>query len=100
MTSDLRKHQAGYTAGTREDNQRCMKPWARREPGPGVTDAWRTDRGGYRRCGTPLAIGALRGVTKATGTPVGLLHRPCPSRVRGHPGQVQPAGAVLDHTST
>jgi hypothetical protein len=56
MASDLRKHHARYTAGTREDNQRYMKPWARREPGPGGTDdIWRTDRGGYRRSGTPLA---------------------------------------------
>lgn len=56
MASELRKHQAGYMAGTREDDQRYMALWARRGPGPGVTDAWRTDRGGYRRCGTPLAI--------------------------------------------
>jgi hypothetical protein len=26
----------------------------------------------------------------------GLLHRPSPGRVRGHPGQMQPSGAVLD----
>jgi hypothetical protein len=34
----------------------CCGPGESR--GPQGTDAWRTDRGGYRRCGTPLAIGA------------------------------------------
>lgn len=35
-------------------------------------------------------------VTQVHGEVAGLLHRPCPGRVRGHPGQVQSSGAVLD----
>jgi hypothetical protein len=60
MASDLHKHEAGYMAGTRQDSLRYMVLWARREPGPVGTDTWRTDRGGYRRSGTPLALAAFR----------------------------------------
>ena len=35
-------------------------------------------------------------VTQVHGEVAGLLHRPCPGRVRGHPGQAQSSGAVLD----
>ena len=35
-------------------------------------------------------------VTQVHGEIAGLLHHPCPGRVRGHPGQVQSSGAVLD----
>ena len=35
-------------------------------------------------------------VAQVHGEVAGLLRRPCPGRARGHPGQVQPAGAVLD----
>ena len=35
-------------------------------------------------------------VPQVHGEVAGLLHRPSPGRVRGHPGQVQPSGAVLD----
>jgi hypothetical protein len=35
-------------------------------------------------------------VTQVHGKVAGLLRRPRPGRSRGHPGQVQPAGAVLD----
>lgn len=41
MAPELRKRQAGYTAGTREVDQRYMRPWARGEPVPGE----RTDSG-------------------------------------------------------
>jgi len=42
MLPDLHKHEAGYIAGTREVDQWYMALWARREPGPKVTDIWRT----------------------------------------------------------
>jgi hypothetical protein len=35
-------------------------------------------------------------VTEVYGEVTGLLHRPCPGRVRGYSGQVQPVSAVLD----
>lgn len=60
MASDLHKHEAGWTAGTHGDGLKYMVPWARREPGPEGADAWRTDREGYPRYGTPLGIRAFR----------------------------------------
>ena len=57
----------------RKVDQRYMKLWARRGPGPGVTDVWGTDRGGYRRSGTPLALGACGGVAEAAGGPLGRI---------------------------
>jgi len=35
-------------------------------------------------------------VTEVHGEVAGLLHRRCPGRARGHPGQVHLAGAMLD----
>jgi hypothetical protein len=54
---------------------------ARAEP-PG-RDVWRTDHGGYRRSGTPLAIAGPAGVTKAASTPFSDATGPAPSRRPG-----------------
>ena len=70
MASDLRKREAGYTAGTREVDQGSMKPWARRKPGPGA----RTDSGqaaaGIGGAAHRLLLG-LRGAAKAVCAQVG-----------------------------
>jgi hypothetical protein len=55
------------------------------------------ERGGEQRIAVmnqePRRAGAL---AQIHGEVAGLLHCPCAGRVRGYPGQVQPAGAVLD----
>lgn len=45
---------------------------------------------------TAKRFASMREAFDVHGQVAGLLRRPCPGRVRGHPSDVQPAGAVLD----
>jgi hypothetical protein len=83
MAYDLRKYEAGYTAGTREDDLRYVVLWARRELGP---------RGHGHMADRSWRVPAVRHTARCPGLPGGHEGR-CGIPVGGaspHPQQAPP----------